>query len=231
MGTENYRKSGQIPAFGDWENASEMPITQYFECARQAGLLRCSCSGECGGSYGANAAYWGGGGANSYGVGYEKPLPLPRRVYAVPERKARGVNKGYPHSNEQMKKVKVRDLMNQPRLNPTVPHKHHPKQSNTTKSGNLVQHRSSVSAKPVDEDLYKIPPELLENSKRVSNLLSICTCFCVKDLSNIDIFFRKKCWDSSPNAWFLHVLHEPSLSSLHRMIEAITLVKDYEKNL
>ena len=77
-----------------------------------------------------------------------------------------------------MKKVKVRDLMNQPRLNQAVPHKHYPKQkqSNTTKSGNLVQHRSSVSAKPVDEDLYKIPPELLENSKRVSNLLSIYTC-------------------------------------------------------
>ncbi|KAL1552134.1 hypothetical protein AAHA92_12973 [Salvia divinorum] len=152
MGTENYRKSGQIPAFGDWENASELPITQYFECARQAGLLRCSCSGECGG---ANAAYWGGGGGgvNSYGVGYEKPLP--RRLYAVPERKTRGVNKGYPQSNEHMKKVK----------------------SNTTKSGNLVQqHRSSVSAKPVDEDLYKIPPELLENSKRKKMLGFFSKC-------------------------------------------------------
>ncbi|KAL1552135.1 hypothetical protein AAHA92_12973 [Salvia divinorum] len=174
MGTENYRKSGQIPAFGDWENASELPITQYFECARQAGLLRCSCSGECGG---ANAAYWGGGGGgvNSYGVGYEKPLP--RRLYAVPERKTRGVNKGYPQSNEHMKKVKVRDLMNQPRINHAVPHKHHPKQSNTTKSGNLVQqHRSSVSAKPVDEDLYKIPPELLENSKRKKMLGFFSKC-------------------------------------------------------
>ncbi|GER28823.1 glutamate receptor ionotropic [Striga asiatica] len=45
------RKNGQIPAFGDWENANEMPITQYFDCARQAGLLRCSCSGECAASY------------------------------------------------------------------------------------------------------------------------------------------------------------------------------------
>ncbi|XP_042039740.1 uncharacterized protein LOC121785392 isoform X2 [Salvia splendens] len=169
MGTENYRKSGQIPAFGDWENASEMPITQYFECARQAGLLRCSCSGDCGGAYGANAAYWGGG-VNSY----EKHLP--RRVHAVPERKTRGVHKGYPQSDEQMRKVKVRDLMNQPRLNQKVPHKHHPKQSNTTISGNLVQHRSSVSAKPVDEDLYKIPPELLENSKRKKMLGFFSKC-------------------------------------------------------
>lgn len=96
------------------------------------------------------------------------------------------MNKGYPHSNEQMKKVKVRDLMNQPRINQEFPHKHYPKQkqSNTTKSGNLVQHRSSVSAKPVDEDLYKIPPELLENSKRVCNLLLKYTCFQFQSCGN-----------------------------------------------
>lgn len=40
-------KSGQIPAFGDWEHANELPITQYFESARQAGLIRYSSSGEC----------------------------------------------------------------------------------------------------------------------------------------------------------------------------------------
>lgn len=34
------KKSGQIPAFGDWDNANQLPITQYFESARQAGLLR-----------------------------------------------------------------------------------------------------------------------------------------------------------------------------------------------
>ncbi|KAL6988926.1 hypothetical protein U1Q18_014677 [Sarracenia purpurea var. burkii] len=45
------KKSGQIPAFGNWEYANQLPITQYFECARQAvagGLLRHSnySSGE-----------------------------------------------------------------------------------------------------------------------------------------------------------------------------------------
>ncbi|EPS65954.1 hypothetical protein M569_08827, partial [Genlisea aurea] len=34
----------QIPAFGDWDRSYELPITQYFECARQAGLLHCTCS-------------------------------------------------------------------------------------------------------------------------------------------------------------------------------------------
>lgn len=38
---DNYKKkSGQIPRFGEWEEANEMPITQYFENPRQAGLLR-----------------------------------------------------------------------------------------------------------------------------------------------------------------------------------------------
>lgn len=174
MGAEYYRKSGQIPAFGDWENANELPITQYFECARQAGLLRCSCSGDCGGAYVNNAGYWGGaagGGADLYGVGYEKPLP--RRVYVVPERKTRGMSKGYTQSNEQRKQVKVRDVMNQPRNQP-APHKHQQKQS--TKSGNLVQQKSSIPAKPVDEDLYKISPELLENSKRKKMLGFFSKC-------------------------------------------------------
>ncbi|KAI3459070.1 hypothetical protein Pfo_015733 [Paulownia fortunei] len=172
---EYCRKSGQIPAFGDWENANELPITQYFECARQAGLLRCSCSGECGGSYMNNAASWGGGGGGAgrgdlYGVGYEKPLP--RRVYAVPQRKTRGINKGCPHSKEQRKQVKVRDV-DQPRNQPLA-QKYYSKQS--TKSGNLVSHKSSITVKPVDEDLYKIPSELLENSKRKKMLGFFSRC-------------------------------------------------------
>lgn len=43
---ENCKRSGQIhiPAFGNWDYANDTPITQYFECARQAGLLRYSSS-------------------------------------------------------------------------------------------------------------------------------------------------------------------------------------------
>ncbi|KAF2288254.1 hypothetical protein GH714_005310 [Hevea brasiliensis] len=47
MHQRRWKWSGQIPAFGDWEHANEMPITQYFECARQAGLIRYTSSGEC----------------------------------------------------------------------------------------------------------------------------------------------------------------------------------------
>ncbi|KAK6144914.1 hypothetical protein DH2020_021734 [Rehmannia glutinosa] len=149
MATEYCRKSGQIPAFGDWENANELPLTQYFECARQAGLLRCSCSGEC-------------GGGDLFGVGFEKPLPP--RIYEVPQqRKMRETNKGCSNVKEQRKQVKVRDIMEQPR-NQALAQKHYSK--NSKKSGTFISQQSNV--KPVDEDLYKIPSELLENSKRVS---------------------------------------------------------------
>ncbi|KAK6136364.1 hypothetical protein DH2020_029894 [Rehmannia glutinosa] len=164
---EYSRKSGQIPAFGDWENANELPITQYFECARQAGLFRCSCSGECGGSYFNHAA------GDLYGVGFEKPLP--RRVYAVPQRKTKGIsNKGCSHSKDQRKQVKVTEFMNQPRNQPLTPKKHYPKQSR--KSGNVVSNKSSTTVKPVDEDLYKIPPQLLQNSKRKKMLGFFSRC-------------------------------------------------------
>ncbi|XP_047969437.1 uncharacterized protein LOC125213114 [Salvia hispanica] len=127
MGAEKYRKNGQIPAFGDWENANELPITQYFDCARQAGLLRCSCSADCS------------------RVSDNAPPLL-----TVPHGKATGgVNK--QSNDQQMKKVKQGELMIEPRNQ----HFAHSKQE-----------KSSVSAKPVDEDLYKIPPELLVNSKR-----------------------------------------------------------------
>ncbi|KAI3470401.1 hypothetical protein Pfo_027064 [Paulownia fortunei] len=176
MAAEYCRKSGQIPAFGDWENANELPITQYFECARQAGLLRCSCSGECGGSYVNNAASWGGGGSGGdlYGVGFEKPLPP--RVYAVPQRKVhytRAMNKGCPHVKEQTKQVKMRDLADQPRNQPLA-QEHYSKHSN--KSASFVSQQSSQTVKPVDEDLYKIPSELLENSKRKKMLGFFSRC-------------------------------------------------------
>ncbi|KAG8380383.1 hypothetical protein BUALT_Bualt06G0009700 [Buddleja alternifolia] len=175
MATDYCRKSGQIPAFGDWENANEMPITQYFECARQAGLLRCSCSGECGGSSINNAAYWGGGGGGGdlYGVGFEKAMP--RRAYAVPQRKTRGTNKSRQHSTEQRKQVKVRDIMDHQPRNQNLGQKNYTKHSN--KSGNVViPQKSSITVKPVDEDLYKIPSDLLENSKRKKMLGFFSRC-------------------------------------------------------
>ena len=45
--TQVGKRSGQIPPFGNWDYANDLPITQYFESARQAGLIRfSSASGE-----------------------------------------------------------------------------------------------------------------------------------------------------------------------------------------
>ncbi|KAL3833973.1 hypothetical protein ACJIZ3_008709 [Penstemon smallii] len=139
------RKSGpQIPAFGDWENANELPITQYFECARQAGFLRCSCSRECGGP--------------RSGDYHQKALP--RRVNEPPQRMTRDMNKDRKHSNEQRKQDKMRDHNKYEEYQPR----------------NLASQKSSISIKPVDEDLYKIPSELLENSKRKKMLGFFSRC-------------------------------------------------------
>ncbi|XP_073127703.1 uncharacterized protein [Henckelia pumila] len=170
MPTEQYcpRKSGQIPAFGDWENAGELPITQYFECARQAGLLRCTCSGQCPANI-SNVGFWDGG-ADLYATGFERPPPRrvvfekppPRRIYSAPQQKARGFDKGCSNEKEQRKQaVQVRYLMHHPRN-----HQHYyPKQKNQPTYVVSQQQTSTFTAKPVDEDLYKIPSELLENSK------------------------------------------------------------------
>ncbi|KAL3838486.1 hypothetical protein ACJIZ3_023077 [Penstemon smallii] len=190
MDTDYYycRKSGQIPAFGDWDNANEMPITQYFECARQAGLLRCSCSGEqCGGDNSNyinnnNNNYWGAGGGGGAAVGnvdlygvanFEQKRPLPRRRvnnYDAPQRKTRGKN-----TKEQMKQVKVRDLVDQPKTRP-VSQKGQYTNHHRNKSSNFTSQKSLTTVKPVDEDLYKIPSELIEKSKRKKMLGFFSRC-------------------------------------------------------
>ncbi|KAK6137740.1 hypothetical protein DH2020_028516 [Rehmannia glutinosa] len=176
MATEYCRKSGQIPAFGDWENANELPLTQYFECARQAGLLRCSCSGEC-----------GGGGGDLLGL-VLRNLCLPGFIKSLNNGSTIDclmsimweTNKGCSNVKEQRKQVKVRDIMEQPR-NQALAQRHH--SENSKKSGTFISQQSNV--KPVDEDLYKIPSDLLENSKRVSphliEMLFILSLACDDD--------------------------------------------------
>ncbi|KAL3654015.1 hypothetical protein CASFOL_003696 [Castilleja foliolosa] len=165
MDTEYSRKSGQIPAFGDWENANEMPITKYFECARQAGLVRCTCSGECGASFLDSSDLYGG----SFGD------TLPRRVYDVPRRKTSGINKGVSHTKDRSTKQfnKVETSTDRPRKQRSAQN-HYSKQRR--KSGNTISPKSSVTVKPVDEDLYKISPGLAKVPKRKKMLQFFTSC-------------------------------------------------------
>ncbi|XVF42430.1 hypothetical protein PTKIN_Ptkin01aG0362300 [Pterospermum kingtungense] len=157
------KRSGQIPAFGNWDYANELPITQYFECARQAGLIRfSSSSGE------SNYPNYVPAG-NLYTVDLRKHsrnlAPPRKQVSRVRER-------GAPHVKEQKKAGRVCDVTDPPRKCPT---RHVPAVSNNNDNGNTKQVQNDVvppkrlpvrTPKPVDEDLYKIPPELLRSSKR-----------------------------------------------------------------
>ncbi|KAK8634027.1 hypothetical protein V6N13_014856 [Hibiscus sabdariffa] len=163
------KRSGQIPSFGDWDYANELPITQYFECARQAGLIRFSSSS-----------------------GESNPYAAPHDLYEadsrkhsrdlVPSRKVSRVReKGGAHVKEQKKGGRVCDVTEPPRKHPHVSlslslSNNNYKHSTTRKSKQLKYDDVALAhnpkrvpvrpPKPVDEDLYKIPPELLHSSNR-----------------------------------------------------------------
>ncbi|KAI5648870.1 hypothetical protein M9H77_34875 [Catharanthus roseus] len=175
------KKSGQIPAFGNWEFANDLPITQYFECARQAGLLRHTSSlCECPPCVSARAA-----------ADFEKPPP-PVRILAVPPpsrktTRGNGGNKKTRRSSDvkeqQRKQAKVYDVKDQPTNQLLLSRKQFPKQVITQRqrpsssaSGSGSSGTINNVVKPVDEDLYKIPQELLHNSKRKKMLGFISRC-------------------------------------------------------
>ncbi|XWS57808.1 hypothetical protein CRYUN_Cryun09bG0205200 [Craigia yunnanensis] len=174
------KRSGQIPAFGDWDYANELPITQYFECARQAGLIRFSSSS---------------GESNPYVPGdlYTVDLRKHSRNFA-PVRKVSRVRekRGGPHVKEQKKEGRVCDVTEPPRKYQHQ-HPHHvPISKNNNNSTSSKQLKDDVvppkklpvrPPKPVDEDLYKIPPELLHSSKRVSIIFVYIICLCSCDCS------------------------------------------------
>ncbi|GAB4835440.1 hypothetical protein Ancab_000347 [Ancistrocladus abbreviatus] len=197
------KRSCQIPAFGDWDNVNEMPITQYFESARQAGLLRySSSSGEC------EAPPVAAHARDLYAIDFKKPRtsnapPPPTRG------RGRGRGRGRRHCQhgEHVKEAaagkkeggggrKVFDV--------TVTEKQQQQQqfpNNKRRSavGGAVlstkqqQEKNDVAAgsvggagsgariprratTAVDEDLYKIPPHLLRSSHRKKKLGFISRC-------------------------------------------------------
>ncbi|XP_022933161.1 uncharacterized protein LOC111784440 [Cucurbita pepo subsp. pepo] len=163
----SYRNSGQlhqIPAFGDWDKANDWPITQYFESARQAGLIRySSSSGESGPCLPPS---------DLYSADPKKPPPL---ATATAARKGRLREKRYPHvglkdhqipmMKQQGRALEAMEMGGARKLKQNdVPIPRPPPRSNAR------------PPKPVDEDLYKIPPHLLHSSKRnkMKGLFSRC---------------------------------------------------------
>ncbi|XP_038695887.1 uncharacterized protein LOC119993052 [Tripterygium wilfordii] len=152
---DNWRRSGQIPAFGDWDYTNQMPITQYFECPRQAGLFGYSSSGECDHQYMNNG--------DLYAVEFKKKTSRD----LAPPRKTKGGERNVEKQRKQEKK-KVCDATELPRKQ-SHQQRHKIVSNNNKKISVEVINRQRLSVrppKPVDEDLYKIPPELLLSSKR-----------------------------------------------------------------
>lgn len=108
---------------------------------------------------------------------------------------------------EQRKQVKVHDVKEQPR-NQLLSGKQFPKQDD----GVTTQRPpTSINVKPVDEDLYKIPPKLLHSSKRVSPL-SKCYAtiigleFVIQFLYILSFeFMRFVCWKDTKESIYIHV--------------------------
>ncbi|KAJ1413820.1 hypothetical protein SESBI_19314 [Sesbania bispinosa] len=168
------KRSGQIPPFGNWDFANELPITQYFESARQAGLVRYSSSS------GESDPYTRGD-RDLYAVDFKKPV---RNIPPSTLRKGtrnRGERK-YPHVTvkDKDKETNAMNMRKQGKVWDVTEHTR-----NKQNSKQLHQHddvpqyppptRRGVP-KPVDEDLYKIPPELLRTTKRKKMLGFISKC-------------------------------------------------------
>lgn len=175
---ENCKRSGQIhiPAFGNWDYANDMPITQYFECARQAGLLRYSSSSGESDPYvrGTTTATVG----DLYAVDdhhhHHRHLYKPSRYHAAvavaPPRKTKRGSNVKEVQKRQVKKVC--DVTEPPRKQQSL-HQNFNNNNNVNKKKLHPQHdvvtATTIRARPpkaVDEDLYKIPPELLHSPKR-----------------------------------------------------------------
>ncbi|KAM3691320.1 hypothetical protein ACJW31_08G006600 [Castanea mollissima] len=163
---EYCKRSGQIPAFGDWDNANELPITQYFECARQAGLIRysSSSSGETD-----HRPYVRG---DLYAVDFNKQSrSVPPSRKTTRERSDGGVRerereKRYNHNYHPQQKVKTAKKVcdvTEPSTKTT-----HATAATTTQNDAVPLPPAS---KPIDEDLYKIPPELLLHTSKRKKIL------------------------------------------------------------
>ncbi|PIA40079.1 hypothetical protein AQUCO_02500064v1 [Aquilegia coerulea] len=132
---DDYKRS-HIPAFGNWDYEDGLPITQYFESARQAGLLRYTYGEGDLYSYSAATGYYDHHDDNDL---YLKPTTT--TIAVVPRRKIKGSeNDDYSsYVKEQKKQGRVHDM--------------------TLTSS--TQQQVHIAPKAIDEDLYKIPPELL----------------------------------------------------------------------
>ncbi|GMN50207.1 hypothetical protein TIFTF001_019367 [Ficus carica] len=141
MAHQHQHHHNHVPAFGSWDWNDNVPFTQCFESARQAGLFRYSDSED----------------RDLYVTGdlYQNDVVTPAMI-VVPRRRTK---LGDPHvKGAKHQSSWVSDDVKEA---PSPPPEH--------------VHR--LTPKPVDEDLYKISPELLyvkHKKKRGLSFFSSC---------------------------------------------------------
>ncbi|XP_062081082.1 uncharacterized protein LOC133785880 [Humulus lupulus] len=134
---EDYRRT-HLPAFGSWDWNDNVPFTECFESARQAGLLRYSYSED----------------RDLYVTGdlYENDVVTPAMI-VVPRRRTKARDQ---HEKEAKQHQSWVTDLKEPPSPPPMPR---------------------PTPKPVDEDLYRISPELLfakHKKKRGLSFFSSC---------------------------------------------------------
>ncbi|RDX69463.1 hypothetical protein CR513_51424, partial [Mucuna pruriens] len=162
------KRSTQIPAFGNWDYANDLPITQYFESARQAGLVRYSSSSGESDPY-VRADH------DLYAVHFKKPLRSNMPPSTL-KKATRNREKRCPHVVVK-EKEKEKDIVKMnPRKQGKVCDVTEQARKPVNKLNDGVPRSPPPRPKPVDEDLYKIPPELLRTTKRKKMLGFISKC-------------------------------------------------------
>uniref|UniRef100_A0A7C8YSF6 Uncharacterized protein n=1 Tax=Opuntia streptacantha TaxID=393608 RepID=A0A7C8YSF6_OPUST len=145
----NYNHN-HVPAFGSWDYGYDMPYTQCFESAKQAGLVR----------YGS----YQGEERDLYVAGdlYQNDVVTPA-VIVVPRRRRSKGGMGYPEGKRQERRQKQEwGYSEEDEI--IVKEPPSPKQAVS-------------KCKPIDEDLYKIPPEFLHvKPKRKKGLGLFSSC-------------------------------------------------------
>ncbi|KAK1354016.1 Pathogenic type III effector avirulence factor Avr cleavage site [Heracleum sosnowskyi] len=140
-------KKSHVPAFGSWDCNDDLPFTQCFESARQAGLLRYSYSQD----------------RDLYVAGdlYQNDVVTPAMI-VVPRRRAKA---GHSHVKEGEKEGWVVC---------ECEHKYDVKQPPSPVSHHAPPPRKLHKA--VDEDLYKISPDLLYAKSKRKGAFGLFSC-------------------------------------------------------
>ncbi|KAK7397384.1 hypothetical protein VNO78_18554 [Psophocarpus tetragonolobus] len=161
--SEESKRSGQIPAFGNWDYANQLPITQYFESARQAGLVRYSSSS---------------GETDLYTLHFKKPLRNmpPSTLKKGTRNRERERRCGMVMVDEKEKESVKMNIRKQGKVCDVTEQPRKPVSKEMHLHDALPRSPPPRAPKPVDEDLYKIPPELLRTTKRKKMLGFISKC-------------------------------------------------------